>query len=155
MRNKVLLTIFFVTNFSALYIGSILMNDGPKTSWYLNLNKAPWSPPDWMFGVVWLTIMLLFSIYMSKLCLKVSLYNLKLISIYSVQWILNVSWNYIFFNQRNIEFGFVITIILWLLIAYFTFRYLYLLKYNTILILPYLIWITIASSLNGYIVSYN
>jgi benzodiazapine receptor len=49
---------FLVLNFSALAIGSWLMNNGPITNWYMNLNQAPWTPPGWVFGIAWTTIMI-------------------------------------------------------------------------------------------------
>ena len=56
---------FLVLNFSALAIGSWLMNNGPMTNWYVNLNQAPWTPPGWVFGIAWTTIMICFSVYMA------------------------------------------------------------------------------------------
>ena len=43
------------------------MDNGPMTDWYINLNQAPWSPPGWVFGAAWTTIMICFSIYMAYL----------------------------------------------------------------------------------------
>ena len=40
--------LFLAINFSALGIGSYLMNNGPTSGWYLTLNKAPWTPPGWV-----------------------------------------------------------------------------------------------------------
>ena len=48
------------------------MNNGPQTDWYSNLNKAPWTPPGWVFGFAWTTIMLCFSIYLIALFQKVT-----------------------------------------------------------------------------------
>ena len=79
----------------------------------------------------------------------------KLLLLFIAQWILNVSWNYFFFNQQLTVVGLVSITLLWLLIGYFTFEHLKKLRVFTLLILPYLIWMTIATSLNAYIVFYN
>ena len=92
---------------------------------------------------------------MTKLSLEFYYLDKKLIALFTVQWILNVSWNYVFFNQHLIEIGLVVIILLWLLIGYFTFKYLKKVKWYTLLLVPYLIWMTIATSLNAYIVFYN
>ncbi|MCG8805550.1 tryptophan-rich sensory protein [Tenacibaculum finnmarkense] len=147
--------IFLVVNFLALAIGILLMEDGPRTEWYLSLNKAPWTPAGWVFGASWSTIMLLFAFYMTKLSLKFPFLDKKLTILFSVQWILNVGWNYFFFNQHLTVIGLVVITLLWLLIGYFTFKNLRELKGITLFILPYLIWMTIATSLNAYIVFYN
>ena len=59
--------IFLIINFGALAIGNWLMANGPQTQWYINLNKAPWTPPGWVFGAAWTSIILCFSIYMAYL----------------------------------------------------------------------------------------
>ncbi|CAL2078063.1 TspO [Tenacibaculum sp. 190524A02b] len=147
--------IFLIANFSALAIGVWLMNNGPRTDWYLSLNKAPWTPPNWMFGAAWSFIMFCFSFYMTKLSFNYQYLNKKLIVLYVVQWMLNVYWNYAFFNQHLTEVGLLIIVALWLLIGFFTFNFKKELKWVTLLIVPYLIWMTIATSLNAYIVFNN
>ncbi|TDQ21863.1 TspO/MBR family protein [Tenacibaculum caenipelagi] len=147
--------IFLIANFSALAIGAWLMNEEPRTDWYLSLNKAPWTPAGWVFGVAWTTIMVLFSVYMTKVSFQYEFLNRKVLILYIDQWVLNVSWNYIFFNQHLTKLGLVVIVLLWLLIGYFTFEYLKKIKRYTLFILPYLIWMTIAVSLNAYIVFNN
>ncbi|WGH74281.1 tryptophan-rich sensory protein [Tenacibaculum tangerinum] len=147
--------VFLVANFLALGIGSWLMNDGPNTDWYQSLNKAPWTPPGWVFGAAWTTIMLLFAVYMTKVSFKYPYLSKKLLVLYGVQWILNVSWNYLFFNQHLTTISLVVIILLWLLIGYFTFKHLKQVKNYTFFILPYLVWMTIATSLNLYVVLNN
>ncbi|CAL2104789.1 translocator protein [Tenacibaculum sp. 190524A02b] len=155
-NNKYVRFIIFLTaNFLALAIGVWLMNNGPRTDWYLSLNKAPWTPPNWMFGVAWSFIMFCFSFYMTKLSFNYQYLNKKLIVLYVVQWMLNVYWNYAFFNQHLTEVGLLIIVALWLLIGFFTFNFKKELKWVTLLIVPYLIWMTIATSLNAYIVFNN
>lgn len=93
MKSAKLLIIFLLINFGGLALGTLLMNNGPQSEWYLNLNKAPWTPPGWVFGFAWTTIMICFSIYLVKF-FETS--NQKKIVLYTIQVILNVSWNYIF-----------------------------------------------------------
>lgn len=149
------LLIFLIANFSALAIGAWLMNEGPRTDWYLSLNKAPWTPAGWVFGAAWTTIMVLFSVYMTKVSFQHEFLNKKVLILYIDQWVLNVSWNYIFFNQHLTKLGLVVIALLWILVGYFTFEYLKKVKWYTLFILPYLIWMTIATSLNVYIVLNN
>lgn len=146
---------FLIVNFLALGLGVILMKNGPQTEWYISLNKAPWTPAGWVFGAAWSSIMFCFSFYMTKLSFQYKFLDKKILSLFIVQWLLNVSWNFFFFNQHLINIGLVIITLLWLLIGYFTFKYLKKLNLITVLILPYLIWMTIATSLNVYIVLYN
>ncbi|TYA78400.1 TspO/MBR family protein [Seonamhaeicola marinus] len=145
--------VFLIINFGALAIGTWLMADGPQKPWYLNLNKAPWTPPGWVFGAAWSTIMLCFSIYMAYL------YQLlptpRILGLFGVQFVLNVGWNYVFFNQHLIGVGLVVITGLTSIIAFFLNDYRKQMGYKTLLILPYLIWLCIASSLNMYILIHN
>ena len=69
---------FLVINFGGLYIGNLLMNNGPQTTWYTSLNQAPWTPPGWVFGVAWTLIMICFSVYLAHLFLKANGTKLRL-----------------------------------------------------------------------------
>ncbi len=144
---------FLVLNFSALAIGSWLMENGPMTNWYMNLNQAPWTPPGWVFGVAWTTIMICFSVYMAYLFMEIS--NINLILLYLTQLGLNISWNYIFFNQHAIGLGLFCIIALTIIVTLFLINYRKLLQFKSLLIVPYFLWLLIATSLNAYIYFYN
>lgn len=143
------IAIFLIINFGALAIGSWLMNNGPLTDWYINLNQAPWTPPGWVFGVAWTSIMICFSIYMGLLYKTIP--NTKLKILFTIQFILNVIWNYLFFNQHFIFLGLICITLLTVVIGKFLLDYKTLLKSKSLLILPYFIWLCIATSLNAYI----
>jgi tryptophan-rich sensory protein len=142
-----------VINFGALAIGTWLMNDGPRSDWYINLNQAPWSPPGWVFGIAWSSIMLLFSVYMSYLVQVNS--SKKIIVLFSIQFVLNVFWNYLFFNQQLIAFGLLNIIFLTLLMFYFLVTFKQTLKNKSVYVLPYCLWLVLATSLNLYIALFN
>lgn len=153
MKKNYLILLFFVLNFGALAIGGLLMNNGPDNSWYINLNKAPWTPPGWAFGSAWTTIMVLFSFYMASL---IRLKNETLIWVlFIIQWVLNISWNFVFFNQQLILSGLLILSALTFLVGFLMFRFKNNMKLKTWLITPYFIWLLIAWSLNGYILFKN
>jgi tryptophan-rich sensory protein len=145
--------LFLIINFGALAIGSWLMNNGPKTDWYQNLNQAPWTPPGWVFGVAWTSIMVCFSIYMAYLYKVLPTKNV--IVLFIIQFIFNVIWNYIFFNQHLIGLGLVVILVLTIVVAAFLFSFQKTLKFKSLLILPYFIWLCIATSLNAFILIYN
>lgn len=145
--------VFLVINFAALGIGSLLMNNGPQSQWYTSLNQAPWTPPGWVFGVAWSTVMVCFSFYMTTLYLKIP--NTKVIVLFIFQFVLNVIWNYIFFNQHLKSLGLIVIIALTIIVALFMLTYKNDLKQQTLLMLPYLVWLCIATSLNAYIVIHN
>lgn len=154
MKKRYLFLIFLIINFGGLALGSWFMGSEVSGDWYQNLNKAPWTPPGWAFGASWTLIMLCFSAYLSYLF---SIRNSKFVLfVYSIAVVLNVSWNYLFFNQHLTSLALVNIILLTLVIIYFFITFgdekLSRLKY---LLLPYIIWLCIATSLNGYVVFNN
>lgn len=153
MKHFMLLVIFLIINFGSLAIGGWLMNNGPQTQWYLELNKAPWTPPGWVFGAAWTTIMVCYSIYMAQLFAAEK--SGKVIALFVFQVLLNVSWNYIFFNQHRIGLALLIIIVLTLLILYFLFGFYDRLQFTSLLLIPYVAWLVVATSLNYYIYTNN
>ena len=145
--------LFIIINFSALVIGTWLMNDGPQSEWYINLNQAPWSPPGWVFGIAWSSIMLLFSAFMTYL-VQVDR-SKKVLILFGIQFVLNVFWNYLFFNQHLIILGLLNILFLTFLMFYFLVTYKHKLKKKRFFVLPYCIWLIVATSLNLYIALYN
>jgi len=153
MKKVILFFLLLLINFSALGIGIWLMKDGPRTEWYLELNKAPWTPPGWVFGAAWTTIMICFSFYM---LLLLSVKNdLRVKILFALQVILNINWNYLFFNQHQVSLALLNISLLTILICYFLISFRSELKIKSILILPYTIWLCIATSLNYYVFAFN
>jgi tryptophan-rich sensory protein len=146
--------IFLVINFAALGIGSIFTGSGVPSEWYQNLIKAPWTPPGWMFGAAWTTIMVCFSIFMAFAWKNTPNQNL-LIILFILQLILNILWSLVFFKFHFILAGIVIIITLTVLVGYFLVAYLPQLKLVSLLVLPYFLWLLIATSLNMYILLKN
>jgi benzodiazapine receptor len=155
MLNQTLL--FFgilLINFGALALGGLLMGGSPaENDWYISLNKAPWTPPGWVFGFAWTFIMICFTIYIFKIVqIKKSL-NLTLY-LFFAQWVLNVVWNPLFFYFHWPILALVCLGILLILI-------LFLLTIQEvgislkILLLPYIIWLAIAFSMNLFIIIKN
>ena len=146
-------TFFLIINFSALAIGAWLMDGGPQTEWYSSLNQAPWTPPGYVFGVAWSTIMVCFSIYLAFLYQKDESSSFTLL--FAIQFLLNISWNFIFFNQHRIALALISIVLLTIVVAVMMLKYRNELKLKSLLILPYFLWLCIATSLNAYILINN
>ena len=147
------LFVFLILNFGALGLGVLLMGNGPTSDWYTSMSQAPWTPPNWLFGTAWTFIMLCFSFYMAVLYRKHP--TSKVITLFIIQFVLNIAWNFVFFNQHMIAFGLGTIIALTFIITAFLATYFKLMKAYNLLILPYFIWISIATSLNLYILIHN
>lgn len=153
MKLLKLIIFFLFINLGALAIGSWLMNNGPRSQWYFELTKAPWTPPSWVFGAAWTTIMICFSIFMALLIIKQNSLHIKLV--FAVQLLLNISWNLFFFNLQSPLLGLINIIGLTVIVWYFFIAFYKLLAHQSFLVLPYAVWLCLATSLNLYIVLYN
>lgn len=154
--NIKMLILFIILNFGALAIGAFLMGGETTGEWYKGVNKAPWTPPGWVFGAAWFTIMALFSIYMWKMGNTFDKSQLTtLYVVFGIQWILNVMWNPVFFKWHLVLLGLIVIalltlVVLWLMIKGFQNK-----TYLGFLVAPYFIWLCIATSLNAYILLKN
>lgn len=144
-----LILVFALLNFGALGVGGILMGEGPSSEWYQQLDKAPWTPPGWIFGFAWFTIMICFSFYMADLFQKEN--SSLVLWLFGLQFVTNILWNYIFFNQHMVLLALVnltiLTSVVWLLF----FKYRGTVGLQSYLVAPYMIWLLIAVSLNAYV----
>ena len=142
--------LFLIINFAALALGGLFTGKGVPSEWYGELNKAPWTPPGWVFGAAWTAIMICFTFFMTYALKETENISL-LIILFSVQWLLNFLWNPTFFYFQNVLMGLIVISSLTILIAYIFVSYYPVLKLKSLFVLPYLIWLLIATSLNAYI----
>jgi len=146
--------IFLALNFWALAIGSIWTSWWATSDWYTSLNQAPWTPPGWFFGFAWTSIMVCFSFYMALAWNKVK--SQKMLTIlFGIQWVLNIIWNPIFFWGREFLLWLITISSLTILMTFFLIYYYRDLKLISILVLPYVLWLITATSLNWYILFMN
>ena len=149
-RNFTYLSILFLfLNFLGLYLGVYFTGDGVTSDWYKTLNKAPWTPPGWVFGFAWTSIMICFAFYLSKLFTKGPNKKRNVI-IYAGQWILNLSWNPLFFYLHEMAISMIILILLLIVLLYFLYLNYSTIKTFSLLLLPYVLWLIVACSLNAY-----
>ena len=146
--------LFLFLNFFGLYLGVYFTGDGVPSDWYQTLNKAPWTPPGWVFGFAWTSIMICFAFYLSKLFIKETNKKRNVI-IYAIQWILNLSWNPLFFYFHEMGIAMIILILLLVVLLYLLFENYSTLKISSLLLLPYILWLIVACSLNAYTLIYN
>lgn len=148
------LIIFLGINFLALAIGAPHAMNGVASPWYQALQKAPWTPPGWVFAAAWNIIMLCFSVYMAFGWSQIK--NRRgLIILYIGQWILNVAWNPVFFTMHLTLLGLALILTLTLVVIYTAFRFYPEMKNKTGWLVPYILWMLIATSLNAYIYAQN
>ncbi len=146
--------LFLILNFTALALGGLFTSKGVPSEWYLTLLKAPWTPPGWVFGFAWSIIMIFYSLYMASL-FNSNHKKTTIVFFYIFQLILNISWNPVFFKYHYVFLGLLVISLLCLIIIYKLIFFYKEMGFKSFLILPYVLWLIIATSLNGYILFNN
>lgn len=149
--------LFIFINFICLGLGNFPTMKGVSSDWYQLGNQAPWTPPGWVFGFAWSIIMVCYGFFMTSILDYSSfIKKRKFIRVYILSCILNILWCYLFFGQQLILLGLVNIIVLFILVFFFAFVSIKDKKpLSFVLILPYFLWLIIATSLNVYFYIYN
>lgn len=121
--------------------------------WYDGLTKPGWTPRDWMFPVVWTTLYLL----MAYAAMRVSGAegNAQALAFWALQIAFNTLWTPVFFGLRRMRAAMVVMVFLWLSVAATTWSFLSVDLLAGALLLPYLLWVTIAGALNFSVMRLN
>lgn len=79
----------------------------------------------------------------------------RALALFGVQLLLNTLWSIAFFGLRSPLAGFVVIILLWLAIAATIAQFLPLSRPAGLLLVPYILWVSLAAALNLAILLLN
>lgn len=119
-------------------------------TWYAQLNKPWFSPPNWLFAPVWTAL---------YICMGISLYLIWskqfdkkkqrfAVKVFLIHLVANVQWSLIFFGVRSPGLAFVTISILLGMIVLIIRLFSQINKYSAYLLIPYLCWVSFAAVLN-------
>lgn len=131
-------------------IGSFFTAQSVNT-WFVDLAKPSFNPPGWLFGPVWtvLYIMMgvaLYFVWVQSADRKASL--TPAVVIFLLQLVFNALWSVIFFGERQIFFALVEISLLWFLVLLTMIIFWRISRTAGILMMPYLLWVSLAVLLN-------
>ena len=129
-------------------LAALLSGSGMKS--YSQLNQPPFSPPGWLFPIVWSILYLLmgYASYRVLTSGEDSKFIRKALSLYGAQLAFNFLWPLVFFGLQWYLAAFFVLLGLWVLI-FLTIRSFSLLDEKAAdLLLPYILWVTFAGYLN-------
>jgi len=130
-------------------IGSIFTTPAIPT-WYANINKPTFRPPNWVFAPVWTTLFLLMGIALFLIWKKGldKKENRIAFSIFIFQLILNTLWSVLFFGMKSPFAAFMEIIFLWVAILTSIILFFRISRLAGALLIPYILWVSFASILN-------
>lgn len=117
---------------------------------YRMMEKPPFSPPGWVFPVVWTILYVLMGVASYLVIQKgTEREDVKAaLKLYLAQLVVNFIWPILFFSFGWYLFSFIWILLLWVLIQIMMIRFYKISKGAAYLMIPYLLWVTFAAYLN-------
>ncbi len=136
------------------FLGATITDLGP---WYQGLAKPPWHPPDGLFPIAWTIIYALITVSFVTAwrAAPTARVSQTLLSLFALNGFLNITWSLLFFRAQRPDWAFYELVGLWLsIIAMMVYcgRYS---RAASLLLVPYLIWVSVAGALNWAVVDLN
>lgn len=147
--NLFLFLLFFAATIGAGATGALF----PTGTWYKNLKKPTWVPPNWMFPVMWTSIYLLIAFAGARAATIEG--NQFAMAFWGVQIAFNALWTPVFFGLRDLRASLFIMAGLWLSVFGATVTHFQLDLWAGLAFVPYLVWVTVAAALNYSVYSLN
>jgi translocator protein len=128
-------------------IGQSLTDLGP---WYQQLRQPAWKPPDWAFGAIWTSIFVLIVIAGVHAWRRTATHAQRriILLLFAVNSGLHIGWSYLFFSAQRPDWALIELVFLWLSIAAIMFYFWSISRFAAVLLVPYIVWVTIAGFLN-------
>ena len=152
---------------AAIAVGGSLASASNTEGWYADVTKVPWNPPNEVFGPAW-TVLYVLIAAVGFLIWRAGYVGggqpnaaRRTLGVYALQLVLNAAWTPIFFAgfpvigeaawwvALAVILALVVTVV-WLMVSAAKWS-----RVAVLLLIPYLLWLLFASSLNVGIIVLN
>lgn len=125
-------------------------------TWYAGLTKPSFNPPNWVFGPVWgLLYAMMAYAFFRVLAGPPSPWTAAAIILFLIQIALNASWSVAFFAAESPRAGLLVIVMLWTGILLTICAFWQVDRWASMLLWPYLAWVSFAALLNLEIARLN
>jgi benzodiazapine receptor len=152
-ENLVRVVVACTVSLAAGGIGLLVVPRGRFASWYAQLRKPAFTPPDWVFGPVWTVLYSLMGVAASLVWKEGLGRRPTRVALlwFLGQLVLNALWTPVFFGLRRIGSALAIIGLLWAALAVTVCRFVRVSRAAGLLLVPYLLWVSFAAILNASI----
>lgn len=135
--------------FFAAFIGGLATDTGTG-SWYAQIEKPSWNPPNWVFGPVWTVLYAAMGVAAWLVWRKAgSFTNAQTpLALFITQLALNTAWSLVFFGLELPGLALIDIALLWVMIATTIIVFREYSRTAALLLVPYIAWVTFATALN-------
>lgn len=126
----------------------ILSNSGYSNRWFTALDLPPAMPPGWVFGAVWTTLYVLMGLAVAMILnARGAPGRGPALALFVSQLALNLAWSPVFFGARQVTVGAWMIVLIFVLAVATTFAFARVRRVAAWLLVPYLAWLCIATTL--------
>ena len=147
----------FIAAVAALLVAGIGGTMTDTTGWYQTLRQPSWNPPPPAFAIIWTIIFSLIALagVTAWRAAPNSRESDTLIGLFALNGALNIGWSILFFQLRRPDWAIIELVALWLSIAGLVIACVRHSRLAALMLLPYLVWVTIAAVLNWQVIQLN
>jgi tryptophan-rich sensory protein len=121
----------------------------PPGTWYAQLEKPPFTPPNWLFAPVWTLLYILMAVAAWLVWRRAGLREGALpLALYAFHLGINIWWSWLFFGMHLIGGAFADLVLLWVCIVLLSVLFWRIRVAAGMLMLPYIAWVSLAGVLN-------
>jgi len=141
--------LLFILTVSGVSVSGMQFQPG---EWYAHLIKPGWTPPNWIFPVAWSLLYLMIAV---AGWIIFSEFSPPLKTLWVAQLVLNGLWSWIFFGMHSTRLAFIDILGMFICIAVIVWLARKISRIVVWLMMPYLVWVGYASTLNAAIYFLN
>ncbi len=147
-----LLVVFIGVSLSAGAVGAFFM----PGAWYDTLAKPAWTPPGWVFGPVWTLLYVLMGIAAWRVGYRAGGSGAwGFLTLFFIHLLVNAAWSWLFFGLRQPAWAMADLTLLWVMVLAMMLWAWQVDRPASVLLWPYLAWVSYAGTLNAGIVWLN
>ena len=139
--------LYFLLGTLAVGASASLFTEPSISTWYAELIRPSFAPPNWVFAPVWTTLYVLMGVAAWRVW-RIAGTKSPEMGVYAAQLIFNLAWSAIFFAAHQIGLALAELCLLLVLILATTILFWRRDRIAGLLFLPYLAWSSFASVLN-------
>ncbi|MBD8641050.1 TspO/MBR family protein [Sphingomonas sp. CFBP 13733] len=135
-------------------VGGLMTPIGP---WYRTLRKPRLQPPNWLFGPAW-TIILGLAAWSASIAWTAApdaATRAEVVTLFAVNAVFHLLWSPLFFRARRPDWALIEVVFLWASLVALVVGLWPIDRFASLLIAPYLLWVSFAAWLNWAIVRLN
>ena len=161
LKSALVLVAFLAISFGVAALGTLATIQNVD-GWYSDAEKAPWSPPNWIFGPVWTLLYTAMSVSAWLVWRRRDQVEVRRpLTLYVIQLVLNALWTPVFFGLYPLVgsvalwVAFAIIAALDMLVLLTMLAFWKVSKPAAWLLVPYWAWVLFATTLNAAVAVLN